>query len=235
MFMNKKIGIWVVIILVLLGSGTGYYIWNKNQSSEAASLIDPVSLLVFDIKADNLTDYQKDIAFQRFNAAKNQIMTNIDTNSESAESNQNFEAWLEVAVAQKSINDFDRAADIWIWFTEAYDHNSISPANLGDLYKSFVVDNDKSEKYYKIALDRDKTDWQIFLGFYELYRYNFNDPDKAIAVLRDGAKHNPDNKNYVVELANYFLVLEDKESAKEVIEEFISRHPAESSLRNKLK
>lgn len=232
----KKIFTILVISVIILASGlAGYYFWQQNQSTEEVVNIDPVELLVFEVKFDDLTDYQKDIAFKRFNNAKNVIMANINDNNETTDSNQNFQPWLEVAVAQKSIGDFDRAAGIWIWFTEAYDKNSISPANLGDLYKSFVVDNELSEKYYKIAIERDTTDWFTYYSFYELYRYNFNDSEKAIAVLRDGASHNPDNKNYVAELANYYIIIGDKNSAKEVIEEFVARHPEEVSLRDKLK
>ena len=150
------------------------------------------------------------------------------------EDNANFYAWLEIASVQKLIGDYDRAIKIWTWFTEIYSGNSISPANLGDLYKSFVVDKEKSEKYYKIALEREKHDFQIYYGFYELYRYVFDDADKAIAVLQDGMANNPDRKDYLTELINYLISLDRRDQASAVIENWIAQHPEDFSLKARL-
>ena len=232
---KKSFFVFLFFCFFVIISIAGYYFWYVNYNNTVSSDINPLDLLVFEIKFDNLTDFQKEKAFERFNKAKNIILKNESEENEEAKNNANFSSWLAIAIVQKSIGDYERAAKIWIWFTDIHSGNSISPANLGDLYKSFVVDNEKSEKYYKIAIAREKEDWQIYYGFYELYRYNFQDPEKAISVLKDGAKNNPDDINYIYELSDYLISLNRQAEAEKIIEEYISRHPESASLRNKLK
>jgi tetratricopeptide (TPR) repeat protein len=232
--MKKNILILIVAVVIIAAAFGGYYFWQKDTNN-AEHDINPMDLLVFEIKIDSLTDYQKERAFTRFNNAKNIINQNNSEENEEVRNNINFFPWLEVAGAQKIIGDYERSAQVLIWFTDVHSGNSVSPANLGNLYKSFLVDNEKSEKYYKIALERDPDDWQIYFGFFDLYRYNFDDPDKAIAVMQDGAKNNPDEKNYVVTLANYLIELERIQEAEVIINDFVARHPEAGSLRDKLK
>ena len=141
---------------------------------------------------------------------------------------------MDIAGAQKPIGDYDRAAKLWQWFTEVHAGNSISPANLGDLYKSFIVDKDKSEYYYKIALEREQRDFQIYYGLYELYRYLFEDPDQAVQVLKDGMANNPDNRNYVSELVNYLISIGRKGEAGQIIDQWVEAHPEDYAMRAKI-
>lgn len=236
MKINKK------LILVIFGffalvliSGGGYYFWQKQATTTISAKINPTDLIIFEVKLNDLTDFQKERAFKRFTNAKNTILENASETNEELRNNLNFSAWLEIAMVQKSIGDYDRAAKIWLWFNDAQPGNSISPANLGDLYKSFVVDNAKSEYYYKMAIERDKNDWYTYYSFFELYKYNFNDPEKAIAVLKDGAKNNPDVINYISELSDYLISLDRKPEAVKLIEDYIVDHPEATKLRDKLK
>lgn len=232
----KKIILILIAIIVLSGIGFGgYYFWStKNNSAEVKKTINPVELLVFEVKDEKVSDFQKDRAFKMFNDAKNGINENI-AKGDLLESDLNYYFWLDVASAQKIIGDYDRAANVWKWFSDAYPGNSISPANLGDLYKSFIVDNVQAEYYYKMAIKRDTSDWYTYYSFYEFYRFNLKDPEKAIAILKDGAKNNPDYINYVNELTTYLISLNRKDEAKEIIDEYVSRHPESASLKNKLK
>jgi len=230
----KKVFI-LLIVLIIIGGGVYYYLSTQKAEpdSRPGLKINPEELIVFEVKKENMSEYQKDNAFQLFTNAKNIISSNKESGYDN-EDDANYYAWLEIASAQKLIGDYERVEKLWLWFTEVYPGNSISPANLGDFYKSFVVDREKSEKYYQIALEREEHDFQIYYGFYELYRYVFEDEDKAIAVLEDGIKNNPDSKNYVNELVSYLLEIDRKQKASEVIEAWIENHPEDYSMRVKL-
>ena len=232
--MKKVLISLIIIIVIVVGGGAMYYFWQQDKPVEQTSSINPLELLIFEPQNENLSEFQIDREFNNFTVSKNKINEQIEA-GEKLESDNLFHLWLDVASILKAIGDYDRAASMWIWFTDAYPYNSISPANLGNLYKSFVVDREKSEYYYKIAVERDYRDWQIYYGFYELYRYNFEDADKAIAVLRDGYDKNSDQINYVVEMTNYLVSLDRKAEASEIIEEYISRHPEATHLRDRLK
>ena len=94
---------------------------------------------------------------------------------------------------------------------------------------------EESEKYYLMAVGRDKKDFQIYYGLYELYRYRFEDSEKALQTLYDGFENNPDDNNFVNELTNYLLTLDRRSEAEELVEEYISTHPDAFSIREKLK
>ncbi|MFH1457360.1 MAG: hypothetical protein ABIF17_04615 [Patescibacteria group bacterium] len=230
----------ILIILVAVAIGVWFFVIKKNNNipqintnpqDEEILNINPSELIVFEIKNENLPEFQREKAFERFNIAKN----TITENGEDYLSTNNFYAWLEIASVQKLIGDYDRVAQLWKWFTFAYKGNSISPANLGDLYKSFIVNKEESEKYYLIALERDKKDFQIYYGLYELYRYRFEDSDKALQVLYDGFENNSDNPNFVNEVIDYLLFLDRKSEAEKVVEEYIKDHPDAFLLRERLK
>jgi tetratricopeptide (TPR) repeat protein len=231
----KKGIIILVVAIIVIGGGIGYFQWQKQSAVEVVvSNINPLELLVFEVKNENLSEYQINRDFERFTNSKNRIIELLAA-GESWESDNLFHLWLDMASVLKAIGDYDGAAQLWIWFNDAYIHNSVSPANLGNLYKSFVVDRDKSEYYYKMAVERDDRDWHIYYGFYELYRYNFEDADRALDVLRDGYGKNPDQINYVIEMANYLIILERIDEASDVIEEYVVRHPEADHLRDRLK
>ncbi|MFH1890256.1 MAG: hypothetical protein ABIJ91_01675 [Candidatus Kuenenbacteria bacterium] len=233
--MNKKILIPIIILLIITAGILGYFYLSQKPDDEkpAISTINPEELIIFEVKNEKISEYQKDQAFERFTSAKNTISKNQADNV-AIEDNANYYPWLAIAGAQKVIGDYDRAAQIWIWFTDAYAGNSISPANLADLYKSFVIDKEKSEKYYLIAIEREKHDFQIYYGFYELYRYLFEDQDKAVQILEDGWQNNPDNRNYVVELVNYLISVDKKDKAGTVIDKWLETHPEDYSMKAKL-
>ncbi|MFH1610968.1 MAG: hypothetical protein ABIA91_03715 [Patescibacteria group bacterium] len=233
----KKI-LLILIVLVLIAVGLWFY-FNQdqednlplvnNQVDEGILDIDPTELIVFEVKKEKLSDFQKERGFDRFNIAKNII----EENNEDYLSSNNYYAWFEIASVQKLIGDYERAAQMWKWLNQAYSSNSISPANLGDLYKSFVIDKEQSEIYYLMALDRDKKDFQIYYGLYELYRYRFEDSEKALQTLYDGFENSPDNQDFVSEISSYLLKLDKRDEAEKIVEEFIKDHPEAFSLREK--
>lgn len=224
--MNKKIItiIAVILLIVAIAWAGWYFLSDKNDD---ISNIDPSQYLVFEPQKDDLSQYQEERMFETFSIAKDMIEKNGDNYS----SDKNFYAWLDIAGAQKTIGDYQRASLVWQWFTQAYPGNSISPANLADLYKTFIEDKEKSEEYYKIALEREKHDFQLYYGFFELYRYKFESPEKALAVLREGQEKNPTDSRYISEIASYLISLDRKEEAEQLIEDYISKYPNAEYLR----
>ena len=237
--MNKKIMLIVIIILVLGGLGAGaWYYFNMNKSSTngrpmVKTDINPMDYMVFEVKKEGYSEFQTEKAFSMFTGGKNTINENLEQGAP-IEDNASYYAWLNITSAQKMIGDYERAEKIWLWFTEVHAGNSISPLNLADLYKSFLVDQEKSEKYYKIALDREKNKFQIYYGLYELYRYRFEDEDKAVDILREGWENNPDVKDYVRELVDYLVLVDRKDEAEEVIDEWLINHPEDFSMKARL-
>lgn len=233
--MSKKLIAVLIVVIVLVGAGSAWFYITNNQSEGEMikKEVDPTEYMVFEVRGEDFSDVEKNRGFERFNNAKNIILTNIEKGLE-LNNDGNFYAWLEMASAQKVVEDYDRAIGIWTWFTGAYPHNSTSPFNLAGVYKSLVVNNKLSEKYYQIALEREKHKFHIYYGLYELYRYNFRDEQKAIDVLKTGLENNPEDRNYVTSLINYMIGVGRLDEAEEVIDEWLVEHPDDYDLREKL-
>ena len=139
--MPKKISIIILAILILAIFAVGaWYFFLKPvpDGNPLPIVINPEELIIFEVKNVSLSEYQKEQAFKRFTDAKNIISQN-QTAGIGIGDDANYYPWLAIAGAQKSIGDYDRASQIWIWFTDMYAGNSISPANLGDLYKFYLL------------------------------------------------------------------------------------------------
>ncbi len=61
--------------------------------------------------------------------------------------NQNFDAWMDVAILHKIGGDYRGAEAIWLYATKAWPQSSIAFGNLGDLYQNFLKDAVKAKFY----------------------------------------------------------------------------------------
>ena len=139
-------------------------------------------------------------------------------------------------LAQKTIDTYGAVHILYNNAGVAHPGNNkvILLQQLDLIAKSFIVDNQLSEKYYLIALEREQKHHDIYYGLFELYRYSFNDPQKAIEVLERGRQNNPDQKVYVVDLIDYYLVLDQKDKANQVLDEWLKEYPDDFSLRERI-
>ena len=235
--MAKKILFFLIIILIIGGGVGGYLYFSGKKTGQEQKIevvnINPLDYLVFEIKKENYSEFQKEKAFNQFNSGKNNIEQAVK-NSVELGSNNLYYDWLNITGAMHMIGDYKREAQILKWFTGVYPGNSVSPSNLGNLYKSFIVNNQESEKYYLIALEREKKQYDIYYGLHELYRYNFQDTEKALEILERGRKNNPDEKSYVTDMADYLVVLGRKDEAEKIIDEWLVNHPEDFSLKERL-
>jgi tetratricopeptide (TPR) repeat protein len=226
-----------IIILLVVGVAIGlWYILNQKTGLEPEQEvnINPIDYLVFEVKKENYSEFQTEKAYNKFNEAK----VSIEAASEEGiafESNELFYNWLNVTGAMHMIGDYEREAVVLKWFTEAYPGNSVSPSNLGNIYKSFIIDNEQSEKYYLIALEREKNLFDIYNAFFELYRYNFEDPKKAAGVLEMGLENMPDERNLIVNLIDYYVLLDKQDEAMEALDKWLVNHPEDYSLEARIK
>lgn len=231
---NKKVIVsFGILLLILIVVSIWFYLKNQNNilpvdqnSSEVTEIlkINPYDFIVFEVKYKDFPKDGTDRFFNIFNDAQKILLQNQEKGLE-ANDQDNFYAWLEITGVQKVIWDFDRAEKIWKWFTYAYPGNSVSPANLGEMYKTFVVNNEEAEKYYLIALEREQKNFQIYLGLFDVYRYRFEDQEKAIEVMKQGIENNPNNSKFIIELADYLIENEKKEEAEKIVDEFIEKYP----------
>lgn len=116
-----------------------------------------------------------------------------------------LEAWSDLAVQYKIIEDYEGAAVIWEFLSTAAPQNTVSRVNLGHLYHYELKEYEKSEKNFKEAIEISKETVEAYLGLYELYRYSYQTGTaKAEMVLLDAMTAAPENLNVRIALAAYY-------------------------------
>ena len=111
---------------------------------------------------------------------------------------QEFDSWIRLGTLHKIAGDYKGAAEDWEYASQLFPTSSVSFNNLGDLYLHFLQDYAKAEIDYKkaIVLSPHVVDYYRTLFF--MYRDIYKDKAKALGVVDQGLKANPNNNDLLV-------------------------------------
>lgn len=156
----------------------------------------------------------------RFNAeAKAILLSNIKTLKSQIENDPgSFQAWSDLAMQYKIIDDFEGAAEIWEFLNKAAENNTVSRVNLGNLYHYELKEYAKAEASFKAALAINNRLPEAYTGLHELYRYSYKtNTTLAEDILKDGIAAISQNQNIDLKLmlAGYYKEKGRNADAKE--------------------
>lgn len=118
--------------------------------------------------------------------------------------------WNEIGVRKLSLQDYQGAKAAWEKAVAINPKNALALANLGNLYKSFLKDYGRSEKYYLLALEANADTepyFQDYEGLADLYLiFDTAKADKVSPLIESGlAKATGSNRlPFYVYLAQYY-------------------------------
>lgn len=171
------------IILVLIIAGAGYY-WYTQQAKEPADQTSDQPQTQTDTeRLFSLTNYDETIdpsaeeeLRSRFAIFKQRVLEN----------EQDIESWAKMGIIKKSFFDFDGAEEIWLHATEINPSNIFTYTNLADLYHYFKRDPEKAKANYKLAIQNDPFNEQLYIEYARLLFGVLDDANLAETVLQDG-------------------------------------------------
>lgn len=119
-----------------------------------------------------------------------------------------FNGWIQIGVLKKMIGDFEGARDAWEYASLIQPGNSLSYANLGELYWRYLHDYPNSEKNLLISIKNKPDDFQTHITLAELYYYSYTEKSAlAEKVLLDGIAGNAENFSVKVNLIKALAAL----------------------------
>lgn len=130
-----------------------------------------------------------------------------------------FNGWIQVGMLKKTIGDFEGARDVWEYAGLIEPLNSLSFANLGELYWRYLHDFPKAERNLKISIKHKSNDFQTYITLSDLYYYSYVEKaDQADKVLLDGIDANSNDLSVKINLIKALASLyqREKEFAKAV-------------------
>jgi tetratricopeptide (TPR) repeat protein len=196
--MKKKLSIVILAVVVALA---GWFFYREFKETDEADYEKFFNFNVYDESIDETT---VEVRFrQPFDVSVAALREDPD----------DFNNWVQLGVIKKGLNDFEGAEEIWLYADTLRPGNSLTTANLADLYTNFLKNTVKAEKWYKETLNRDKTDTQTARNLAYFYFHTLNRTDDAIQVLEDAVGNNPQSVDTLIALASLYEESGDIESA----------------------
>ncbi len=165
----------------------------------------------------------------RFNGDAETIMrNNIEKfRAQLNEDSDSFEAWSNLAIQYKIIDDFEGAVEIWEYLSLVTTDNIETRLNLGNVYHFELKEYEKSEKVFKEVLNIKKHTIGAYTGLHELYKYSYKtDTTLALDILKEGADVMTEDIDLRILLASYYTELGMKTEATAVYEEALAKAEA---------
>jgi len=220
----KKLQVIVFIALIAVIIGGSIYYFNIRDSKDTEEEFDYHELFVFEIKDETIPDIKKDEFFERFLNFRQILSADPD----------NFNIWVALGSLYKVISDYEMAEQVWLYATELRPNNSLTYANLGDLYTNFLKDKEKAEENLLIAMknsEGEAVNVNYSRQLFELYYYHYEDNEKTESYLLQRIEKYPDEVEFYSLLAYFYRLTDQNEKAIANYEKVLEFIPDDESVK----
>lgn len=211
------------VILLLIISGAVYYFLPAKEDSK--NNVD--DYFEFKIVRQDLEDWRKEDLTNRFNLTAEAAKNHPD----------DLSAWLELGQLKHSAGDYKGAEAVWIRIGEVRPLNSISFANLADLYANWLVDYDKAVSSYRTAIENSKGEVRNYLHYRNLFDFYINylhDNKAGELTLLEGIENNPANSELLNLLASFYRDSGQTDKAIEYFEKSLLLDPSDNAIKKEV-
>lgn len=101
---------------------------------------------------------------------------------------RSFDAWMQLAVLRKAVDDYEGAVQIWEFLKTIYPKQPGPYANLAALYTYELKNPALAEQNFIEAIRKGPKEVSVYRNAYDFYRYVQKDDVKAKQMLQDGAR-----------------------------------------------
>lgn len=116
-----------------------------------------------------------------------------------------FNGWIQLGLLKKTIGDFEGARDAWEYASLLRPDNSVSFANLGELYWRYLHVYPEAETNFKASIKNNPNDPGTYVSLSELYFYSLKEKsDLADDILLQGLTVNPHSMDLTKALARLY-------------------------------
>lgn len=176
-------------------------------------------------------------AVQLFNEEQKQKIYNEIKNHAQAvrENNDYFFGWIQIGLLKKVIGDYIGARDAWEYAGVIRPANSVSFANLGELYWRYVPTYSKAEMNFKISIKNKPDDPSTYISLSDLYSYSYKEKaDRADTVLLEGIAKNPKEIELPRALASLYGRMGEHAKALEWWQRVLEKEPDNQGVRQEV-
>lgn len=143
-----------------------------------------------------------------------------------------LEGWLQIGLLKKVIGDFEGARDAWEYAGVIRPLNSVSFANLGELYWTYLPDYPRSEKNFLTSIRNKPDDPSTYISLSDLYFHSYS-AKRGLAddILLEGLEANPNDINLMKWLASLYEREKNYSKALEWWKKVLAQNPSDELVR----
>lgn len=142
-----------------------------------------------------------------------------------------FNGWIQLGLLKKTIGDFEGARDAWEYASLISPKNSISFANLGELYWRYLHVYPQSEINFKTSIKNAPNDPGTYVSLSDLYFYSLKEKsDLADDILLQGIDVNPKSMDLTKALARLYEKSKQYASAIEWWQKVLDSDPQNANI-----
>lgn len=129
------------------------------------------------------------------------------------------QAWFDFGYSKEFLNDHEGAVASWEKSFELQTLNFVTAANLANTYQYFLKNYERSEFYYRKALEIRPGYTPAYQGLSDLYRFNWKEKSDLLEPLMfEAIRNDPENANaYTANLVEFFMQKNDVAKAREYL------------------
>lgn len=144
--------------------------------------------------------------------------------------------WVHLGLLKKNIGDYEGAADAWEYASFLFPGEDTPLFNLGELYRHYLPDFPKSERYFRAAIERKLINApRAYIGLSDLYFYSYKEKKNlADDVLQEGVAAYPQDASLLRALAGLYERIGETGQAVSLWEQVAVKEPDNEFVRKTL-
>ncbi|MDP3779156.1 MAG: hypothetical protein Q8R30_03900 [bacterium] len=142
-----------------------------------------------------------------------------------------FNGMIQLGTLKKTIGDFEGARDIWEYASLKRPQNSVSFANLGELYWRYLHQYNQAELNFKTSIKNDPANPGVYVSLSGVYFYSMKEKaELADDVILDGINANPKSTDLLRALASLYERRGEYVKAIESWQKILAQNPQDTAV-----
>ena len=211
---EKIILLGVLMMLVAVG----FYIFSAKKTSEKNVISDSTAVSAPFANMVIPADYDE--------ATRAVIQEKIDgIKKEYEEKPDIWEVWISIGGLKTLLKDYAGAIAAYRQSIVLYRENTLGYRGIAEVYNQNLKDYKKAEEYYKLALENNPGDVEVYITLAVLQYYRLNDAKAAETTFITGLARAQNNEEIIVRLIRFYNTIGDKAKEKNTAKLLLQLHP----------
>lgn len=212
----------LVLIIVIIGIAVAGYLWKQKGGVFMDTNKDPFANVQVPEGLDEATrkEYEYRIT---------------GTKAMYAESPQIWETWIAIGNLKSLLGDYTGAVAAYQKSIELQGNNVLGYRNIAEVYNTHLKDYEKAASYYRLALNNNFLDSDLYIALAQVYDHQLNQDDKAEQVYLEGLQKTQGHPDIFIRLVKFYKDNGNTGKYKEYARKLIEANPGNSAYKEAFK